>query len=530
MEYSSTTKYEQIHTDHESNSSERLNTQVFIFVEDLLVASKVNKSKACVFDESLTEDRYSKLKTAFDPCFVTTLAERQKEFTEALRSQWKGTFQGSVEILTIEETLSIVKKANVQIVMSDELYFKQTQVVRSELISSTSVTIFASLFTKNESWSGIDLLVPTGRGACNILSKLKYGRIKDRTTVGLFLESTYFKPKMTWLFEDTEAISFVPAFFYEMPDIDFDVLFQRVNQYKAKMILKADKRSEKIFENYMMYEETHKDCIIIDRFDASKAMMFRSEFMEVFKGLCEVENNRQEEVIFEIPWTRGGDYLDMLEQESSDPTIHKICQAIPYPLIAKSDLACGDKFTHSFLVIEEEPEDPKKLKEHILKEYCGRAFILQSFIKDDTNVVIKAMYFMGEFTYDLREGLNNSASHASSGEFIEQSRQSLIKNKGEQKSEDAAIHKEEALPEGSITDFECEMNSEFISVIKSFTGDLAEKMGLHMLGIDFVVDTTSRPFKVLPIDLNKMPRPDNIPGFREKLVNLCKEISNKEIH
>lgn len=67
----------------------------------------------------------------------------------------------------------------------------------------------------------------------------------------------------------------------------------------------------------------------------------------------------------------------------------------------------------------------------------------------------------------------------------------------------------------------------FISKIQDFTTTLADKMRLHMLGIDFLVDTSKEPYQIIPIDLNKMPRPENIPGFRDKLLNLCMRTSRK---
>ena len=510
---------------------------VRIYVEDMLVAVSDVDSKNGVFDESMTAQHYRLLKTEYNPRFVTTMPEKIEEFTSKLKAHWKDVFDGEVSELSIDQLMSLIKKPLVKIIMSDELFFKQSSALRSELLSSGSLIVFASLFTNNLQWTGIDNKVPTGRGASNILSKLQYSHIPDRKLIGLFIESKYFKPSMTHLFEDNEDISFVPAFFHEVPSVEFDFLFQRVNQYRSKMLMKGDEQAAKIFENYMKYEEKCKDCVFIDRYDCAKVMMYRSEFMDVLKEICESENERLGEQIFHIPWTRGGDYLDMLNNETDDPSIRKICKNIPYPLISKSDLACGDKSTHSFLIISEKPEDWRALKESILKQYYGKPFVLQSFFEDDRNIVIKAMFFMGEFTYDIRQGIKRMDDMPDGGEFVEQSTKSLLKKKKKEvivenlndspllegSPNDQVSSRKSSLSFKSLSDSgkEALTNPEFIAKIQEYTENLADKMRLHMVGIDFLVDTSKDPYQILPIDLNKMPRPDNIPGFREKLINLC---------
>lgn len=64
-----------------------------------------------------------------------------------------------------------------------------------------------------------------------------------------------------------------------------------------------------------------------------------------------------------MPWTQEGDYLDFLNGDLSDPELAKKAAEVPYPLIVKSDLACGDDLTHSFTIISSQPTNWPKLKE-----------------------------------------------------------------------------------------------------------------------------------------------------------------------
>lgn len=509
-------------------------TSVYVYVEDLIIP--VNPDTAITsFDESLNLRHYQMLKAEYNPVFVTSMADLEPHFTATLQEHWAGSFEGKVIVKSIKDLMEEVRRGGLRVVMSDELLFKQSVSHRSELLASGCIMVFASLFTRNESWQGINYnKVPTGRGASNILWKLKYSHLKERILIGLFIESKYFKPKMTHLFEDCESVCFVPALFNEVPNVEFDYLFQRVNQYKSKMLMNNDLGAKKIFDNYMQYEDKCQNCVFIDRYDCAKVMMYRSEFMELLKEHCEIENNRLEGNYFHIPWTRSGDYLDCLNNINADTMISKLCSSIPYPLITKSDLACGDKSTHSFMIIKEQPEDWPDLKEKIFKQYHGKPFILQSYFTGERNIVIKSMYFLGEFTFQLNKGLNDKADNPDihTGEFIDPHKKSFSSERtqsidvpgtpGEPNDKPLEI----SMPPSPMPR-KASIDADTIKMIKDFTISLAHKMRLNMVGIDFLVDTSSDPKRIVPIDLNKMPRPDNIPNFREQLLNLCLRPSSK---
>lgn len=509
-------------------------TSVYIYVEDLIIATN-SELTGRSFDESLNKQRYQELKAEYNPVFVTTMADMEEQYTGILQQHWSTAFEGTVKLKTIKELVEDTRKSSVRVAMSDELFFKQSPNYRSELMASGSLLLFASLFTRNENWQGINYSkVPAGRGASNIFCKLNFSHLRDRKLIGLFIESKYFTPKLVQLFTDNESVCFVPALFNEVPNIEFDFLFQRVNQYKSKILMKNDPDAKKIFDNYMQYEDKSKNCVFIDRYDCAKVMMYRSEFMEVLKEHCHLENNRLDGNHFQIPWTRSGDYLDCLNNINVDSMITKLCNSIPYPLITKSDLACGDKSTHSFMIIKEQPEDWPDLKEKIFKQYHGKPFILQSYFSGQRNIVIKSMFFLGEFTYDVSKGLNDEAKDPKlhTGEFIKQNSKSVLQKKTVGSSIECAESPNiddrqnvNSIPQSPIST-NTVLTHDVIEKIKHFTVTLADKMRLNMVGIDFLVDTTKYPKRIIPIDLNKMPRPENIPRFREQLMKLCLQPSS----
>ena len=496
-------------------------TTVYIYIDDLIIsAAELNKNNK--FDESLTKQKFAALRNFCNPILLTSTVELEYVANKMLEEKWAEEFQTIVSTKPVKETTDELRKGSVKLVISDELFFKQSTNVRSEAIASGGIVLFASLFTKNESWAGIDYQkVSTGRGAGNILSKLIFSHIKDRTLVGLFIEGSYFNPKLVSIFEDLETVNFVPVLFNDIPAIEFDYLLQRVNTYKAKIILGNEQNvgnAKKIFDNYTKYEDKCKNCVIIDKFEWSKAMMYRSEFMEVLKEHCEIENTKIDREVFQTPWTRSGDYLDVLNNQSTDSMIAKLCNSIPYPLITKSDLACGHPHTHLFMIIKERPEDWTRMKETIGENYMNKPFIVQSYVSVDDNLVLKAMYFLGEFSYDVREGLNHQAAskEIESGTFLEQNTKSVKK--------DSKAEIEEVNDDGTISpqnNSKTQVDPDIIELIKSFTISLAQRMKLYLVGIDFLVLKKGNNLSILPIDLNKMPRPDKIEGFRENLLRHC---------
>lgn len=183
----------------------------------------------------------------------------------------------------------------------------------------------------------------------------------------------------------------------------------------------------------------------------------------------------------------------MLGKDLNDPTIQKICGDIPFPLITKSEMASGDASTHSFMIIKEKPDNWLDLKAKLLLEYKSNPFIVQTYIHDSANTVVKSMSFFGHFDYDMREGLNEATKQANEFEFVQQSTKSV-------KDESKLVDSKE---------------SETIGYIREFQLNLAKRLGMNLMGIDFVVDAASH--KIYPIDLNKTPRLENIKGFRDIL-------------
>lgn len=151
----------------------------------------------------------------------------------------------------------------------------------------------------------------------------------------------------------------------------------------------------------------------------------------------------------------------------------------------------------------------------------NKPFIVQSYISVEDNTVIKAMYFLGEFSYDIREGLNHQASslETQSGTFLEQNVESIKKDRAEQP------HTEKSPTESSPVTLQkktqTDISPTIIQIVKEFTLSLADRMRLNLIGIDFLIQNSNHGVRILPIDLNKMPRPEKIGGFRNALLNHC---------
>lgn len=120
-----------------------------------------------------------------------------------------------------------------------------------------------------------------------------------------------------------------------------------------------------------------------------------------------------------MPWTQDGNYLDFLTKDLSDPEIAKKAAEIPYPLIVKSDVACGDPLTHAFTMITKQPENWAKMKEEILKTLKGHRFIIQEFVKDKNNVVLKCRSLFDSFGLGVHEGIYEISLTSACGEFFE---------------------------------------------------------------------------------------------------------------
>lgn len=465
-------------------------TRVYLFLDMLLLHTDASK---LLFDKSLTPLLYRELTAEYQVSLVCTSANKIEEYSKVICKELE---LPSVEITErqVKDLIEESKKQKIKIIISDELLAKQKAQDKSEVLSGGYCIVFMSLFTNNEYFPNLDFTkIESGRGCGSIASKLKYSHIKDRIRVGLFIENVWYKPSTVNLFWDTDKIEFVPLSFMECPITPVDFVFSRANTYKVLGNEMGDPIGKKIFENYMKYEEKCKKAVFIDRFDAGKLTIYRSEFMEELREQSDIENNRLQKKLFEIPWTRGGDYLDLLKKPSTDPAIANMLGSIPYPLITKSDLACVDSASHSFMIIKEKPQNWDELKTKILHEYGGRQFIVQSYFMDKKNLVVKAITLFGHFSYDIRGGLNDAVSGADSttGSFVTQPA------KGEKD-----------LPETSVS-------PQMIEEIKSFQLNLAKRLRLHLIGVDYLIDSERQ--KILPIDLNKLPRFENIPNFRQIL-------------
>lgn len=476
-------------------------SSVWIFVEDLLFST----TPPVRFDRSLSEEVWSSL-TANHSVELVTCYESQEECQKMLAQGLKLDLP-SIKHRTLKDVLDEARKDKTfksRIILSDELLSKQAAALKSELLSSGLIILFMSLFTINESFVGIDYSkLETARSLCSLESKIRYFGSPGRIKIGLFYENCYYKPEMAALFKDSDKVEFVPVPFHDVPSIQFDCLLNRATAMQAQFELLNDPKLKTCVENYLKYEDKCKKTLFIDRFDNGRVTIYRTEFMEELKQQVNEENESIGKKIFDIPWTRGGDYLDILEKDQSNLAVSKLASAIPYPLITKSDIACGDPSTHCFMVIKERPSSPTwdQLKQKILNEYFGKKFLVQQFISDPANLIIKGTSFFGQFHFVIRDGFGEEFDKAQTGTFIRYG-----VGTSEKRKDDAAT----AIPEN------------LVEHIKTFQLNLAKSLKLDIMGVDYLFDSEKKT--IYPIDLNKMPRPEKIEGFREILISAVSKI------
>lgn len=105
--------------------------------------------------------------------------------------------------------------------------------------------------------------------------------------------------------------------------------------------------------------------------------------------------------------------LDVLNSDRSDPEVQKSIKEIPFPLLIKSDYALGNNTTHSFLVVKELPDDWSQIQQNIDQEYKGLEYIVQEYILDERNIVIKARSFFDNFAVEFMVGINDITESSS---------------------------------------------------------------------------------------------------------------------
>lgn len=435
-------------------------------------------------DTSLTMEVVAQLSDTYELHWLFLNPQyRNKEGIQSLLSPLGLT----IEERPIREALSEAKRTAGRVVISDEALSRLTPKEKSEALSSGCLVVFVSLFSDSNSLPvGDQRKIPTGRGLGSLPNKLKYWGIPGRLRVGLFMENSYYKDKLIRLLQDNEKLEFLPMCFAQAFTTPVDIVLSRAATYKVLEQLKNTQNS--LLRNYLKYEDESKNVLFVDRFESAKFMLSRTDFNEELQLQAEAENSRIGSDLFEVPWTRTGEYLQILKKAATDPTISKLASSIPFPLLAKSDLACGVPFSHQFVYIKKRPQDWDTLKSHISKQFYGQPFIVQEFVSGTKNMVFKAMMFLGEFSYRVREGFPPESltdDNLATGTL-------LVKSKSDK------------LPEHHFSE-------DLVSEIRQFCQELGTRLQLNMFGVDFLISSSED--KIYPIDLNKMPRPDNIPGF-----------------
>lgn len=78
-------------------------------------------------------------------------------------------------------------------------------------------------------------------------------------------------------------------------------------------------------------------------------------------------------------------------------------------MIVKSNFATGNDATHSFIMLRDLPSDWPDIKRKIESMYLTDDFIVQEFIKDDNNLVLKVRSFYDSIAIDYMDGINEMA-------------------------------------------------------------------------------------------------------------------------
>ena len=469
-------------------------TRVYIYPEELFYSTTTNE-----IDKSLPKMQLLAFIHTYRPYFVvseTSEAERaKKKFLEMY------DYDLDFDTVVLKDLIEEGRRGeNIKIVLSDELISRQKATLRAEIVSSGYCIIFASLFTDNECFVGVDYSkTETGQGTATLPSKIKYCHLTNRVKVGLFIENSYLSAaNICCLLEDTKEVQYIPLSFWDVPNIHFDFMLHRAVHMKAKCILNNDAKAKKALDNYLKYEEKNKKTVFLDKFDSAKIALYRSEFIEELIIQSEKFSETYNQDLFEVPRTRGGDYLDILiNPNKSDPTLSKIASNIPYPLLAKTDIACGSQFTHEFILIKEAPQNWPELKATISEFFKGQPFIVQQFIANSKNIVLTAVILFDNFSYRIHEGLLSSQPlEKTSGTVLGMQHEKLMN----------------LCPEPL---------GKYIDSIALFQREIAKRLRLNLIELDYLIDTERG--KILPIDLNEMPKLELVPQiesiFRENLVS-----------
>lgn len=124
--------------------------------------------------------------------------------------------------------------------------------------------------------------------------------------------------------------------------------------------------------------------------------------------------------------------------------------------------------------------------------YLTSDFIVQQFIKDDSNIVLKARSFYESFAVDYMDGINEmtEVSGGMSTDFFTQ-------------------------PTTKVEDDPKIVTKEEIELVKHFQFNFLRRLGVNLAGIDYLLDTKTKT--VLPVDFNNMPRIEKILNVRSLL-------------
>lgn len=534
-----------------SIKSEDERPKLFLYIEDLLVSTKTEPLK---FDYSFLEEDWIEIQDRYDAHLVRSTEEPLECLGELKKAFKMPSLE--VEFLSLKEALEQTRKNSIsRIAVSDKFLANEAQSIWSEILASGQAILFMSLFSDNDDFKNQELAnVELARGAGVLLSKLQYSHIKGRTKFGICIESKYYKPALIKIFEDSEEIEFIPITFNEVPQVNLDYLLHRITNFQAKVQLSNDQKAQIQMDNYLSYEDKHKKTVYIDKFYLGKICCNRSDFMEVLKTQCDEENEVIGKEVFDIPWTRQGDYLDVFSNPNpSDPVISKILRSIPYPLMTKMDIACGDPATHTFIYIKEKPLNWEELKEKIQQEYHQRDFIIQSYFKSPNNIVVKSVNIFDNFSYKIQQGFGSKVTGLQSGEKLlntEAERKKLNLASTQAQTYDSENPKAEENPSkikkntptlsgnGSQNQEPSKLNDcsklspkvpeplpvadihlpkHILERIRAYHMNIAKTLRLKFMGIDYLVDI--KKDLIRPIDVNKMPRLEEIPDFREILAS-----------
>ena len=472
--------------------------QVLIYVDDLLVRIDHQNNDAKLFDNSLTAEGFQGLMQAYKVKLVTDDKSQAENLTLAIREFYKAGELIQVDYMSVHEAeLNMKKNQYSIIVISDEVLERiADQSVRQSILMSGRCLLMMSRFTKNNWMKDINLnLTKCGRSAAALSNKIKFFKIEGRIKVGVFMPNSNYNDKLASILLDSDKIEYISYPFFDVPSIKFDFLINMAAKYKSISDLTHDELCTTAFNNYRLYEDANPLTEYIDKFKNGESCLKRLDFLKELEIQCHIENQKLGKEQFLIPWTRKGTVLDVLNSDRSDPDVQKSIKEIPFPLLIKSDYALGNNTTHSFLVVKELPADWSQIQQNIDQEYKGLEYIVQEYILDERNIVIKARSFFDNFAVEFMVGIND-ITESSSGVCTDFFLQPSISK--------------------DLSEVPCDAKSkDLMNNIQNFKTNLLQRLGLHLAGIDYLLD--SKNDKIIPIDLNNMPRIEKIKNVKTLL-------------